>query len=591
MKNQKQAKNDQELAKNDRLTKKTDHWRYLIVLQLNLVKKIKPKITIMKTNLSLLLFLMGISILKVNSQCTSTVTTFQKAYGGISNERAHSIQQTSDGGYVVAGETTSYGAGDKDIFVMKIDVNGMEQWAKTYGSTFTDDGFSITIKQTNDLGFIISGSTNGFGAGSFDDSYIIKLDNTGTIQWEKRISGSSWDRFRDVVELANGDFLLTGSGSSFSAGNMDAHYVKISSNGNLIWIKNLGNTSREHSQSIIELSGGNHILSGNTNITNNSSTNRANPFLIKTTNSGTVIWGKEYNISTFFTDINETIMLNDGNLLNVGETRASDAGNHDIFLLKTDTNGTVIWSKKYGGTGNDIGVNIREKTNGDLIISAFTGSFGNANQLLLINTDASGNPIWSKTYGGSNNDELDWWGKPMELLTTNEIIIAGGTLSFGAGNEDVYVVKTNECGESYCNEQTVTLTTSSLSPIGSSFNVLTTSGGALSNTNSIVNTISFTENVLCDSNLVSVNTISDINKNLNIYPNPAFNYLNVEINKGFEIQHIEIYSVTGQKVDTKSFEKIDEFIQIDISNLNEGLYFLKVYGKDKTLEISKFFKM
>lgn len=543
----------------------------------------------MKINLSLLIILLGISSIKVYSQCSSTATTFQKAYGGSGNERAHSIQKTSDGGYVVAGETTSYGAGDKDIFVLKIDVNGIEQWTKTYGSTFADDGFSITIKQTNDSGFVISGSTNGFGAGSYDDSYIIKINNTGIIQWERRISGSSWDRFRDVVELSTGDFLLTGDDGSYSAGNLDAHVVKISSTGNLIWIKNLGTSFREHSQSIIELPNGNYLLSGNT--CDNSSSNAAYPFIIKTTNSGTVIWGKEYNISTFFTDINETILLNDGNLLNVGETRTSDLANHDIFLLKTDTNGTVIWSKKYGGIGNDIGVNVREKTNGELVISAFTGSYGNANQLLLINTDVSGNVIWSKTYGGSGNDELDWWGKPMELLTTNEIIIAGGTLSFGAGNEDVYVVKTNECGESYCNEQTVTLTTSSLSPTSSSFNVLTTSGGALSNTNSIVNTISFTENVLCDSNLVSVNILSDLNTSLNVYPNPAFNLLNVKMDKEFEIQHVELYSITGQKVNTKSIEKTDGFIQIDISNLSEGLYFLKVYDKDKITGTSKFFKM
>ena len=545
----------------------------------------------MKTNLSLLIILLGISSLNVNAQCSSTATTFQKVYGGSSNERAHSIQQTSDGGYVVAGETTSYGAGDKDIFVLKIDVNGIEQWTKTYGSTFADDGFSITIKQTNDSGFVISGSTNGFGAGSYDDSYIIKINNTGIIQWEKRIPGSSWDRFRGFTELANGDILLTGSAATYSAGNMDAHVVKISSNGVLMWIKNLGTAYREHSQSIIELPGGNHILSGNTNITNNSSTNRANPFLIKTSNNGTVIWGKEYNLTTFFTDINETILLNDGNLLNVGETRASDAGNHDIFLLKTDTNGTVIWSKKYGGTGNDIGVNIREKTNGELVISAFTSSYGNANQLLLINTDATGNVVWSKTYGGSNNDELDWWGKPMELNANNEIIIAGGTMSFGAGNEDVYVVKTNECGESYCNEQNVVVTSSSLSPIDASFSVLTTSGGSLVNTTSIVNTINFTENVLCDSNLVSVNILTDINKNVSVYPNPTFNQLNVKINKEFEIQNIEIYNVTGQKMDAKSIEQSDNYIQIDISNLSEGLYFLKVYDKDKIMGTSKFFKI
>ncbi len=537
-----------------------------------------------------LLFLLSTSYLKVNSQCISTSNTFQKAYGGTSNERAHAIQQTQDGGYIVSGETTSFGAGGKDWFVMKINANGVEQWTKTYGSSSSDDGNSITIKQTSDLGYILAGHTEGFGAGSFYDSYIIKLDNLGNILWEKRISGSSYDSFRDVIELSNGDFLLTGSGLSFASGNMDAHMVRISSTGNLVWIKNLGTNGREHSQCILELPTGEYLLAGNTNITN-SGGNRANAFLIKTTNNGVPLWGKQYNNSTFFTDINETILLNDGNLLSVGETRTADAAGHDIFLLKTDTGGTVIWSKKYGGASNDLGVNVREKTNGELIISAFTNSYGNSNQLLLINTNNSGDVIWSKTYGGSNHEELEWWDNPMELTATNEIIISGGTLSFGAGNEDVYIIKTNECGESFCNEGDVVLTTTSSTPLDVSFTVLTDTGGSLINTNSIVSSINFSENILCDSNLVSVNELSDTNKDFIVFPNPALNSLNVKISTEFDIQYIELYSITGQKVDAKSIEKTDESIYIDISNLNKGLYFLKAYDKDKLVKTAKFFKL
>ncbi|MCL4856597.1 MAG: PKD domain-containing protein, partial [Flavobacteriales bacterium] len=441
----------------------------------------------------------------ISSSCNrDSVTTFQKVYGGTGNERAHSIQQTIDGGYIVAGETTSFGAGNKDWFVMKINANGIEQWSKTYGSSASDDGNSITIKQTSDLGYILAGHTEGFGAGSFYDSYIIKLDNLGNIQWEKRISGSSYDSFRDVIELSNGDFLLTGSGLSFASGNMDAHMVKISSAGNLVWIKNLGTNGREHSQTIIELPNGDYLLGGNTNVSNNSQTNAANAFLIKTTNNGTVIWGKEYNSGMFFSDINETILLNDGNYLSIGETRNSDTGNHDMRILKTDTNGVVIWSKNYGGTGEDIPVNVREKGNGDLVISGYTASFGGANQLFLMSTDSLGNVIWTKTYGGTSNDETEWWGKTMELSTTNEIIMAGGTRSFGAGNEDVYIIKTNECGESLCNEEDIILTSSSPIISDVNFTVLTTTGGSLVNTNSILNTINFTDNFLCSDTLVTL---------------------------------------------------------------------------------------
>lgn len=433
----------------------------------------------------------------VGSCVQGSSTTFQKVYGGTGNERAHSIQVTSDGGYIVAGETTSYGAGGKDIFVMKMDVNGVEQWTKTYGGSSSDDGHSITIKQTSDLGYIMCGHTESFGAGSFYDSYILKLDNLGNIQWEKRITGSSYDSFRDVIELASGDFLLTGTAISFASGSGDAHVVKISSTGNLIWIKNLGTPAREHFHSVLELPGGNCIMSGVTNV----SGGRINAFSIKINENGIPLWGKEYSVGSVENAFSEVILLSDGNLLSVGWSKPSG---YDILLMKLDTNGNIIWSKTYGGGGDDIGVNVKERSNGELIISAYTESYGNGNELLLINTDANGNVIWSKAYDGSLNEEVEFWGKSIELTSTNEIIIAGGTTSFGAGNEDVYIVKTNECGESFCNEQNVSLTTTILNPLPVTINVLSATGGSLVNTNSTVGVISFTENYLCiDTAMIS----------------------------------------------------------------------------------------
>ncbi|NQX99351.1 MAG: hypothetical protein HRT73_15955, partial [Flavobacteriales bacterium] len=429
--------------------------------------------------------------------------TFQKVYGGTGNERAHSIQPTVDGGYIVAGETTSFGAGGKDWFVMKIDVIGIEQWTKTYGSTSTDDGNSITIKQTSDLGFIVSGYTHSFGAGSFYDSYLLKLDVSGSVQWEKRLTGSSWDMFRDVIELSNGDFLCTGTAITNTNGNADAHVVKISSTGNLIWVKNIGTTAREHSESIVELFNSDFIFSGGTNLTDVGGA-FANGYLVRTDSDGVVLWGKEYGLVGFRDAFNETILLNDGNILNIGWTASYGAGNNDVWLLKTDTNGTAIWSKTYGGVNDDIGVNVREKSNGELVISAFTGSFGGSNELLLINTDGLGNVIWSKKYGGTSNDELDFWGKPMSLNSSDEIILVGGTNSFGSGNEDVYIVKTNSCGESFCNEQDVIVNVSSPVVVGANFSVGTVTGGSLVNTNTIINIINFTDNFLCsDTNIVS----------------------------------------------------------------------------------------
>ncbi|PCI94750.1 MAG: hypothetical protein COB15_13335 [Flavobacteriales bacterium] len=439
----------------------------------------------------------------VYTQCNQgDVVTFQKVYGGSGNERAHSIQQTLDGGYIVVGETTSFGAGGIDIFVMKINPVGAQQWSKTYGGTGNEFGHSIIIKETSDLGFIVSGHTESFGAGSLYDSYLLKLDNLGNIQWEKRITGSSYDSFRDVIELSNGDFVLTGSAASFSVGNMDAHLVKISSTGNLIWINNIGTVMREHSQSLLELPGGNYIVSGNTNITDT-----RNAFLIKVDVNGNVIWSKEYGWNGRLEDFSQTKLLNDNNLLSIGWSISG--GDINVLAVKTDTLGNLIWSKVFSGISNDYGVNVVEKTNGELMIVGLSNSFGSGNEIIQITTDATGNVLTSKYYGGLSNDAVDYWGYPIDINSNDELIIAGGTTSFGSVGEDVYIVKANYCGDSFCNEQNVAFNVSSLNIPVQNFTSTNISGGSLVNTNTIVNSIAFTEVYLCIDSIYSCDLTSN----------------------------------------------------------------------------------
>jgi hypothetical protein len=152
-----------------------------------------------------------------------------KTYGGTNWDRAYSVQQTSDGGYIVAGATGSFGAGGSDIFLLKTDANGNVIWAKTYGGTSLDEAYSV--QQTSDGGYIVAGWTESFGAGGLD-IFLIKTDANGNVQWAKTYGGTDWDRASSVQQTSDGGYIVAGytwPGASYS----DVFLVKTDANGNI----------------------------------------------------------------------------------------------------------------------------------------------------------------------------------------------------------------------------------------------------------------------------------------------------------------------------------------------------------------------
>ena len=526
------------------------------------------------------------------SSCSSSSITFQKTLAGTGNENAHEIEKTFDGGYVMTGKTTSFGSGGIDIFVTKFDANFNIEWNKTYGGSGNEGITSAYIHQTSDSGYIVCESTQSFGAGSNNDGYIFKINAQGVTQWASRLIGSNIEYLRDVVETSNGDLLIVGTANSYGTGNSDGYLIKVSSSGTLLWTKTFGGSSTDHLVGIIALPNDNYLLSGSS--VNYGPGTRAG-LVIKVDVDGNAIWSKTYggSRSEIF---NSSTLLSDGNIVSIGFSDNSSLNIYDILVTKIDTNGNILWSKLYGSSSDEKGFTIKEHFDGGLLISSYSAGFSSGNQLLLIKTDSLGTPIISKTYGGSGSEWLDNWSYPITIAPDSGVVIVGGSTSFSSGDNDVYIIKTNKCLESLCNEQNVLPTTST--PTFSSNDVVLTisQGGTFSDvtSSSIGTSFSFAENTICDSILTSIDNssnMSNVISKINVYPNPALNYLNVKINKEFEIQHIELYSITGQKIDAKSIEKTDNFIQINISNLSEGLYFLKVYDRDKIIGTSKFFKM
>ncbi len=377
----------------------------------------------------LTLALLSVSLVALFTEYAhAQVVRFAKTYGGTYGEGASSVQQTSDGGYIVAGTTSSFGAGSNDFFLIKTNASGNVQWAKTYGGTGWDEAFSV--QQTSDGGYIVAGNTASFGAGH-NDFFLIKTNASGNVQWAKTY-GETWGDFaRSVQQTSDGGYIVAGSSGGI-------FLVKTDANGNIRWAKTYGGSGS--ASSVQQTSDGGYIVAGNTDSFGAGS---YDAFLIKTNASGNVQWAKTYG-GTGWDEAFSVQQTSDGGYIVAGNTASFGAGGYEIFLIKTDANGNIIWAKTYGGTNNDYASSVQQTSDGGYIVAGNTASFGAGGyDAFLIKTDANGNIIWAKTYGGTNNEEAF----SVRQTSDGGYILAGRTNSFGAGGYDVFLIKTDANGD------------------------------------------------------------------------------------------------------------------------------------------------
>jgi hypothetical protein len=359
---------------------------------------------------------------------TLSVKSFAKTYGGTSYDIAYSVQQTSDGGYIVAGYTNSFGAGNYDIFLIKTDAIGNIRWAKTFGGTSDDRAYSV--QQTFDGGYIVAGYTESFGAGWYD-IFLIKTDTNGNVQWAKTYGGTSGDVTFSVQQTSDGGYIVAGYTASFGAGDRDIFLIKTDANGNVQWAKTYGGTNYDDAFSVQQTSDGGYIVAGRTH----SFGAGGAFFLIKTDANGDIIWAKTYG-GTYWDYAYSVQQTSDGGYIVAGLTISFGAGG-DIFLINTDANGNIQWAKTYGGTGWDWAYSVQQTSDGGYIVVG--ASWYN---IFLINTDANGNIIWAKTYGGIGDDGA----YSVQQTSDGGYIVAGYTASFGAGGYDIFLIKTDANG-------------------------------------------------------------------------------------------------------------------------------------------------
>lgn len=355
---------------------------------------------------------------------------WNKTFAGHGYERAYSIRQTSDGGYIIAGETLTFGMTNCGVLLVKTDAYGNMQWNKTFQRTEHHGGYYVD--QTRDEGYIIAASTRSYD--SIDsDLWLIKTDPTGNKQWDRTFGGTCNDEVRSMQQTSDGGYILAGETYSDTRG-FDIWLIKIDSTGNKQWDRTFGGINFDSVNSMEQTSDGGYIIAGKKGSIFGDG--KCNFWLIKTDPAGNEQWNSTYSKQR----INEAESVQqtlDGGYIIAGYTRLYDTGKSDILLVKTSSNGNMEWLETFGRDEYSKANCVRQTSDGGYIIAGETGSKYGATDAWLVKTDSKGNMQWEETLGGSGDDTA----MCVIVSLDDGYVIAGDKESYGLQSNDLWVIK------------------------------------------------------------------------------------------------------------------------------------------------------
>jgi uncharacterized delta-60 repeat protein len=320
------------------------------------------------------------------------------------------------------------------------------QWARVYDGSGED--VAQSIQQTTDSGFVVAGWTESFGAGG-RDSWVSKLDSDGNVgpsypgTWQKTYDGSGEDVAQSIQQTTDSGFVVVGWTESFGAGGRDSWVSKLDSDGTVVWQKTYGGSGEDVAQSIHQTFDNGYVVSGYSD----SFQGKGHTWVLKLHADGSVAWENTYSGpagdegTRFVQEIFDQLGSPDGYI--VADGRGDAPGWDDIAVLRLNSDGTKVWQKAYRGSDVDTACAIRQTSDSGYIVAGDTKSFGAGNEdfwVLKLNND--GSVAWGKAYGGSDVDTA----YAIQQTSDGGFVVAGKTRSFGEGNEDFWVLKLTSSG-------------------------------------------------------------------------------------------------------------------------------------------------
>lgn len=435
--------------------------------------------------------------------------TFQKVYPTAYDKTSREVLATPDGGYIIAGSTNNSNVIDCDIYVIKTNSSGDTLWTRTYGGPKPDYAYSML--ETSDGNYFILGFSQSFGGGDYD-TYLIKINSSGALLWQKIYGGSGNEHGREIIKTTDGNYVIVGSSNSFTA-SKDAFLMKIDLAGTVLWSKYYGGLMEEAGNSVKQCNDGGFILTGQTfNFGPD-----GDVYLVRTNSAGDTLWTKTFTDP--LADEGISIVANNDGTYTFAVRDSTATTDVDIRIIKTTSTGNVIWNKRYAGTDKDTPKRIRPTNDGGYIIGAISRSFGWINpDMWLLKLNAAGDTTWSRHYGGSDHEHCH----DIKQTADGGYIACGQSRSYGPGQKIIFL-KLDASGQI-----------------------------------SVVPVEEF-----------SLNNIS------NIYPNPTEGIIKVVFARVISLK-INITNTFGQIVFTEKIEtfKKDEAKVIDFTGNTPGIYFL-----------------
>ncbi|MFH1438226.1 MAG: hypothetical protein ABIJ56_21135 [Pseudomonadota bacterium] len=362
--------------------------------------------------------------------------------GGGGDDSAAAHVEVTGGGVTAAGITNSFGSGKKDGWIAAADKEGLVLWQKAYGGI--EDDLISSLKESADGGFLAAGRTANWGSG-LEDMWIIRLDAGGSIAWQKVIGGERLDYANSATQTSDGGILVCGRTGSLESDLDDGLVVKLDGGGELVWQKAFKSDLFEEAYSIVENGDGDIIVFGNAGPQDN-----LDLWAARLDASGNIQWQKNVGGDE---DERAVAMLigSDGTVVMVGTTESFGAGASDIWVVRLDAGGSVLWQKTVGGDDDDFPGGAAITSDGGILVAGQTWSLTpdeNEIYAFVLKLDAAGNILWQRNIGGNGIYEAHG----VKESSGGMVTVTGKSLLDGSGNFDIFVARLESMGSAsiYC---------------------------------------------------------------------------------------------------------------------------------------------